>query len=243
MPRHHKLPATIPLVMMAVMGKGSKVHAKAEAPGPDEKPSSRTLTSINCVRLSRFFLLFSILLSGLLAGIMSFDILKEQEHNKYSSDFDSLSHEVFIAADESFQYKVGTLSHMSTLESLRCPHVNQWPNCTVPPIDHFQAVADSLRVVSSSRNVVSCPVIWPHQKNSFEKFAYEAFEREGFPSGTGLSSFGTGIYAKYPNGSRYPDNGKTNFSEYEIFVPLFLPGDLPSVWPEVMFNMVSECLE
>ena len=47
------------------------------------------------------------------------------------------------------------------------------------------------------------------------------------------------MFGKHADGTRYEDNGKTNFSDYEIFVPVFQPADLQNNWPGIMYNMVG----
>ena len=239
---------------------GRKVHCDRVSEGPGDKSGSHSHShthshthstdskysdistqmkqSINRIQIFRVVLLCALVGTGLLSATLSYVILERQEDTKYKSEFRSLIHEINVIVDQGFQSRVITLDHMSTISSFNCPHAHQWPNCSISKV-YFEALTDSLLDVSNSRSISSNPIIYPHQQESFETFAYELFERDEYPEGTGLSSFGEGLFGKNADGTRYADDGKTNFSNYELFVPVFQPADLQNNWRGIMYNMVG----
>jgi hypothetical protein len=203
--------------------------------------SKQTKAAINRIKLFRRILLTSVILTGIVGGYLSFHILQQKEEDTYNAEFRASVAEIIAAVDAGLESKVSTLEHMSTIDSFRCPDLNQWPNCSCLSVDYFEAMTDSLMDVSKSRIIAIGPIVYPHQQHHFENFANDEFESEGFPANTGVSDFGKGLYAKYDNGSRYHDiSAHNNFSEYDLFVPIFHPSDLESNWPRIMYNMVSK---
>lgn len=200
-----------------------------------------TVNSINRIKCFRVILLMALVATGVASAVVSFVVLRQQENEKYRSEFRALTHEIFMAVDEGFGSKITTLDHMSTVYSYHCPHVHQWPNCSLPK-NYFEAFTSPLVDISTSRTIAFSPIVWPHQKESFENYSVDLFEREGYPAGTGVSSFGRGIYKKNNEGMRCRDSGKSSFSKYELFVPVLQPAQLATNWPGIMFNMVGRSL-
>jgi hypothetical protein len=83
-------------------------------------------------------------------------------------------------------------------------------------------------------------VLTSEQVDGFEAFAYDFFDREGYP-GIGINSFGKGIWAlnetaktKYHSTEPYADG------QYDILLPLLEVGNLAANRPSVMYNLYSE---
>ena len=209
----------------------------ASSTAQDKNTSLHSLASLHRVKIFRAILLFLLIATGVLSGVLSYFLLKKQEHDKYLVEFNSVANEIFLSVDQGFEAKLLVLEHMSTIFSYACPDSDDWPNCNVPQ-RYFEDISSSLVDVSKARSIAANPLVYPDQKESFEEYAYARFEAEGFPEQTGISSFGEGMFAKYSNGSRYADDGKTNFSDYELFLPVFQSAALDKNWPGIMYNMV-----
>mmetsp|Transcript_15709 Transcript_15709/g.26187 ORF Transcript_15709/g.26187 Transcript_15709/m.26187 type:complete len:916 (+) Transcript_15709:167-2914(+) len=199
----------------------------------------QTTNSINRIKMFRALLMVVLVVTGVLSSVLSYVMLHRQEETKYRAEFSALVQEIFVAVNQGFNSKSMTLDHMSTILSFHCPHAHQWPNCSIGRT-YYEALTDKLIDVSHSRSIASNPIVYPHQQESFENFAYELFDNDDYPPDTGMSSFGRGMFGKSPDGSRYADDGKTNFSSYELFVPVFQPADLQNNWRGIMYNMHSE---
>ena len=215
----------------------SETSASDSQDDSDVNDSSHTLRAINHTKIFRVILLLSLVSTGVVSSVLSYMLLAQKEEDKYTAEFESLSNGIFVAVDDGFKSKIIALDHMSTLDSYRCPDLHQWPNCSAP-IGYYDDVASSLMDVSKSMSISSNPLVYPQQQAGFEAFAYELFEREGYPVGTGMSPFGKGMFGKYENGSRYADDGHTTFSEYDLFLPVFQPGNIKRHWSALMYNMV-----
>jgi hypothetical protein len=219
----------------------AKVYTELTSPEDFKKTASKeSITSMNRIKIFRAILLMCLVTAGVVSGVLSFKVLRKQEHQKYESEFNAILHEIFVAVDEGFQSKIVTLDHMSTISSFTCPDAAQWPNCSIE-MNYFEALTSSLVDLSMSRSISSNPLVFPHQQDGFEAFAYDLFTREGYPEDTGISSFGQGIFRNGADG-REPDNGTTTFSPYELLLPVFQPAELQSNWRGIMFNMVRRTL-
>lgn len=219
-----------------------KVHTEVSSARviKQKPPDVHTVNAIQRIKFFRVVLIIALIAAGVSSAVMSHTVLRNQEEAKFKSELTSLANEIFLAVNEGFTSKIITLDHMSTMYSYQCPHAHQWPNCSVSK-NYFEAFTAPLVDVSTSRSIASNPIVWPHQKESFEKFAYDLFSSEGYPTGTGTSSFGRGIFKSKSDGTRCEDiTGKTNFSKYALFNPVFQPGQLANNWKGIMYNMVSE---
>mmetsp|Transcript_14008 Transcript_14008/g.23205 ORF Transcript_14008/g.23205 Transcript_14008/m.23205 type:complete len:907 (+) Transcript_14008:70-2790(+) len=225
----------------------AKVHVKRndDANPADKDPGTKSVVTtfygmaMNRIMIFRVLLALSLLVTGIVSGVMSHVLLRQRENEKYKSEFHSTSDEVYTAVNEGFTSKRNILEAMSTMLSYRCPDAVTWPNCSMP-LDYFQDVTSSFVELSKAMSVDSNPLVRPDQQAGFEAFAYEMFEREGFPEDTGVSPFGRGIYASDENGTRYHDDGMTSFSHHDVLLPVFQPAFVKMLWRAVMFNMHSE---
>jgi hypothetical protein len=232
---------------MVITPNGSgKVHPRGRADSSEtfEKKTHAIVDKFskavpNRIMVFRVLLGLSLVLTGIVSGLMSYVLLRQREEDKYEADFQSISDEVFTTVNDGLTSKMATLETMSTIMSYQCPDAIIWPNCSVP-LQYFQQVMKSLVEVSKSRTLDASPIVRFDQKAGFEAFAYDFFEREGYPENTGISHFGKGIHAKYENGTRYPDDGRTPFPSHEILLPVFQPAHIDTHWSAVMFNVHSE---
>jgi hypothetical protein len=191
------------------------------------------------IRFFKIFLALSLLVTGGLSGYISYNIVNQHEHQLYISGYAALAKEVFYSVNEKFLSKIVMLDHLSTVVSYECPTAAHWPNCSVA-LQKFQDYTQAMVEVSDSRSLASNPLVYPDQREGFEAFAYDLFEQESYPIGTGISSFGKGIFRNNEQGSHEYDDGLTNFSGYHLFLPVFLPANIENNWRGIMYNMHSE---
>jgi hypothetical protein len=225
------------------LSRSAAVSCDSSAERTVNKKPPNSATQINAamsrITLFRMLLALSLVITGVAGGMLSYYFLRQKETIKFKTEFDAFVYEVFTSVDEGLQSKLTTLEHVSTMLAYQCPHTEHWPNCSAP-LKFFQDLTATLLDVSASRAIDYNPIVRLHEKDGFEAFAYDLFEREGFPPGTGISSFGKGIFALYEDGTRHPDDGRTNFSDYDLFIPVFQPADIARNWQGVMYNMHSE---
>lgn len=123
--------------------------------------------------------------------------------------------------------------------SLACPRAENWPNCSVT-YDPYQNISTPIIAVTKMRALTFCVVVTPEQVAGFEAFAYDFFEREGYP-GIGISSFGQGIWAlNETTQTRFHSTEAYRHGQYEILLPVLEVGNLAANRPSVMYNFYSE---
>lgn len=123
----------------------------------------------------------------------SFYLADKYERRLENEEFQSIATRLKDAALESMSDKVRALESISALVSLACPLKAMWPNCTVPMKYYFN-ITDPLIEIAEFRTIGFTPIITSEQVAGFEEFAYNTYEKGGYP-GIGLSTFGKGIYA------------------------------------------------
>eukprot|EP00597_Dinobryon_sp_UTEXLB2267_P013059 CAMPEP_0170121920 /NCGR_PEP_ID=MMETSP0020_2-20130122/16266_1 /TAXON_ID=98059 /ORGANISM="Dinobryon sp., Strain UTEXLB2267" /LENGTH=807 /DNA_ID=CAMNT_0010352549 /DNA_START=341 /DNA_END=2764 /DNA_ORIENTATION=- len=106
----------------------------------------------------------------------------------------------------------------------------------------YYKVVNPLLKIGLLRDMGTVPLLYPpHNVQGFEAYAYKFIaDTKYYPPKTGVSKFGKGIFAKYPNGTSYHDKtGKTKFSPFQILTPVFEIIDIGSL-SAVMYNLHSE---
>jgi hypothetical protein len=191
------------------------------------------------IMIFRVLLGVLLILTGIVSGVVSYMLLRQRENEKYRSDFYSISQEVYTAVDDGLKSKLNILTAMSTMLSYRCPDAVEWPNCSMP-LQYFQDITSTFVDLSDTMSLDSCPIMTVEQQAGFEAYAYDMFQKQGYPEQAGISPFGKGIYANYENGTRYHHHGQTSFSKYDVLVPVFQPAFINKLWTAIMFNMHSE---
>jgi hypothetical protein len=159
---------------------------------------------------------------------------KLQEDN-----FKILAAQFHVRVNENLHSKVLALSSMANLMSLACPQAENWPNCSVP-YDAYQNITTPIISVAKMRALSFGVVLSPEQVGGFENFAYNFFEREGYP-GIGISSFGKGIWAlNETTKTRYHATEPYAGGQYDILLPVFEVGNLAVNRAAVLYNAYTE---
>jgi hypothetical protein len=155
------------------------------------------------------------------------------------ANFKSLADQFHVRVNENLHSKVLSLSSMANLMSLACPQAENWPNCSVP-YDAYQNITAPIIAVAEMKALSFAVVITPEQVGGFEAFAYDLFERDGYP-GVGINSFGKGIWAlnettmtKYHSTEPYPEG------QYDLLLPVLEVGNLAANRAAVMYNGYTE---
>ena len=125
--------------------------------------------------------------------------LAAAQYDALANQYDSIADRALVAAlGIKMRKRLGTIS-LSTIISYSLPNAEAWPFVTLPG---FEEIATNLVKTSSGKALSYAPLVAPGELPSFEGFAYDFFENKHdppFPNGTGMSSFGKGIWGLDPN--------------------------------------------
>lgn len=228
---------------MKKMIKGEKKAAGKGEDDEDDDSSSLHGHQIGIsqwrIRVFRVLLVLFLVAAGAVSGTISFIYLRNKERNKLRSELHSMASDVLSIANQGFRAKLIVLKHLSTILSYHCPNATQWPTCSLSR-QYFEELSSPMVDISLSRSISINPLVYPSQQESFEAYAYDKFEKENYPNGTGISSFGKGFFSQDEEGARHADDGKSNHSEYDLFLPVFQPANIANNWRGIMYNMHSE---
>jgi hypothetical protein len=114
---------------------------------------------------------------------------------------------------------------MASIAGFESPNKQAWPFVN---IIGYETITSQIIETSSGRGMGFCPLVTPDQLDDFEDFAYHYLESKFPPEAqAGISSFGTGVYAKdkslNTSDNRYLDNrdGTTTWqSPNRLFAPM-----------------------
>jgi hypothetical protein len=116
------------------------------------------------------------------------------QNDALADQYDSIADRALVAAlGINLRKRLGTIS-LSTIISYSLPNADAWPFVTLPG---YEEITSYLIKTSSGREMAFAPLVTPDKRTDFEDFAYDFFEnkhRPPFPNGTGVSSFGKGIW-------------------------------------------------
>ena len=120
--------------------------------------------------------------------------LATAQYDALAVQYDSIADRALVAAlGINLRKRLGTIS-LATILSYSLPNADAWPFVTLPG---YENITSNLIKTSSGREMGLAPIVAPEQLSDFEDFAYDFFEnkhRPPFPNGTGVSSFGKGIW-------------------------------------------------
>jgi hypothetical protein len=153
-------------------------------------------------RLSKVWtsrILFLSCLCGVAAilGYTANQLLTDSEKKLACKQFESISDRALYSAQESLLRKKYSAISLAAIVSNGFPDAQTWP---FVKINGFEAISNNLIQTSAGRSnggrtMGLCPLVTPDQLSDFEDFAYEEVIGPKFPNGTGVSSFGKGVFS------------------------------------------------
>ena len=158
------------------------------------------------VSAGRFAFVLCLMATAVILGFLAYvSITRSEEglatvqNDALADQYDSIADRALVAAlGINLRKRLGTIS-LSTIISYSLPNADAWPFVTLPG---YEEITSYLIKTSSGREMAFAPLVTPDKRTDFEDFAYDFFEnkhRPPFPNGTGVSSFGKGIWGIDPN--------------------------------------------
>ena len=194
-----------------------------------------------------------LLATAVILGFVAHTTISQSEGSLATAQYDALENQYDSIADRALvaalginlRKRLGTIS-LSTIISYSLPNAQAWPFVTLPG---FEEISTNLIKTSSGRELALSPLVAPEELSSFEDFAYDFFENKHdppFPNGTGVSSFGKGIWGIDKNlntsDNRYrvtDANTNTSYkSPNNLFVPILQHSG--GAHPALMLNVNFE---
>ena len=206
------------------------VSSRSSSGGEAGKAVSSTASKV-CAGRAAFglCLVATAVILGFLAHLSisrSEESLATAQYDALADQYDSIADRALIAAlGINLRKRLGTISLASVLSHAH-PNAEDWPFVTLPG---FEDIATNLIKTSSGRESALCPLVTPEQLSSFEDFAYDFFENKRdppFPNGTGMSSFGKGIWGldftlnNSDHRYRETDANRSYSSPNKLFTPI-----------------------
>ena len=149
------------------------------------------------------------------------------------SEYDLVINEIVDGSTKYIRANYESLNIISTVFSNQCPTIADWPNCTIPIIS-FADISKSVMLIANMKTVFLSIILKENQVSSFESFAYDFFQSEGYPS-IGTSAIGRGIYAK--NGTQWIHSTIADpIAPHPYIMPVLFAGYL-NISRAIMFNM------
>ncbi|CAB9528613.1 sensor kinase/phosphatase LuxQ [Seminavis robusta] len=165
------------------------------------------------------FVSFLCLVAALL-GLGAYSLQNSAEVTLAQSHFDAIAERAVISAkDLTLRKMLGAITLTSIYSNL-CPNAQDWPFCY---LQGFEQVGRNLVATSRGRGVAFAPIVQPEQVAEFEDWVYE---QGVFPEGSGISSFGRGIFAfdkshNTTDGRYHDTTGETTYpSLYQVPIPI-----------------------
>eukprot|EP00602_Paraphysomonas_sp_CaronLab_P002944 CAMPEP_0185031032 /NCGR_PEP_ID=MMETSP1103-20130426/18263_1 /TAXON_ID=36769 /ORGANISM="Paraphysomonas bandaiensis, Strain Caron Lab Isolate" /LENGTH=768 /DNA_ID=CAMNT_0027566387 /DNA_START=468 /DNA_END=2774 /DNA_ORIENTATION=- len=104
----------------------------------------------------------------------------------------------------------------------------------------FLNITDPLIEMANMRSMAYTPILTPDQVESYETFAYNFYEEQGYGH-LGINEFGKGIYSRNATTFEiYHDTEGSNEGKYKILCPVVQIGNLATNHRAVMFNIYSQ---
>lgn len=192
-------------------------------------------------------------------GVAAFYGIQQYTIFQFTTTFNSVTIEIFNSLDIVLHNNYYATQTLAEIFGVTCPTAANWPNCrylsilhdykfdrfcTISmPANYFLNIAAPLTSIGNLRDMGTSPIVYPPEVFGFESFAYEYYAQNPFyPPNAGISTFGKGIFAKYPNGTKYHDTtGQTKYSSRNILVPALQVSSTGS-FSVLMYNLHSERL-
>jgi hypothetical protein len=165
----------------------------------------KTLQTSKSVMYGRLLFIAGLAAVAASLGYLAFQLATQLEQDVAESRFEGIAERALTIAQLVVDKKKLTTDSLAHVAAAANPHADKWPNVY---IEGFEEIATSLRLVTKGQEIAFCPIVIPggEEQASFEEFAYDLYEDiRKFPNGTGVSSFGKGIFSESRNGDRFHD--------------------------------------
>ena len=191
-------------------------------------------------------ILFVVCLScvAVVLGFTANHFLTNAEDDLANSQFESSADRALNEALVITRQKRWSAVTMSSIAAQVLPDAGAFPFVTIPG---FEKLTYNLLKTSSNEDMGFVPFVRPDELAEWEDFIYNYYDTSTdpvFPNGTGVSSFGKGVWATNPSldapDKRYHDKGtKTPYgSPYDILAPITQLNNGPH--PVLLFNLHFE---
>lgn len=198
--------------------------------------SSLSSTSRAVWRL-RILFVFVLVAVALFLSLLVFHVLTNSEENLAEAQFASIAQRALVEAQDTVDRQRWAGVTMGMTLSEMYPNASQWPLVEFPG---YERLARGLLNTSFGEDMGFAVHVTPEDLPEFEDFAYQVYDKLGFPNGTGCSNFGKGAWGQnasleHPNNRYHDVTGNTTYqSPYRILTPIFRLDEGPH--PLLMFN-------
>lgn len=174
-------------------------------------------------------------------GYAAFSQTYHYEGTLGTSQFRSIADQFETFVRDNLKSKVLALDAQASVIAMTCPYASSWPNCSVR-WNSYLNITDPVIRLTKMRTLSYAVLVRPEDVSSFETFAYDFYEREGYGH-LGLSPFGKGIYASNATTrTRYHDTQGLQSGKRRVLTPVFQTGEVNRYNNKevIMYNLYSE---
>ncbi|KAL3914280.1 MAG: hypothetical protein SGILL_006166 [Bacillariaceae sp.] len=211
----------------------SSVASTSNGTKQQQRISKELESSSRNIRCGRYLFVIVLLVAAAVLGYGAFSLMDKAQTEMASERFESVSERAVSLAQYVIEEKKRASDSLALMIGSAHPNASAWPMVS---LDGYADIASSLRSITQG-SLSFCPIVKPggEEQRQFEEFAYDLFEKEGYPPETGESAFGRGIFSygtgefgneTYPDGRFHITSGWTyHYSSREILVP-FIQSDI-----------------
>ena len=146
------------------------------------------------VRVGRYLLGFVLLVSAGLLGYFSYYFMDTAEERLAKNRFESIVQRAEANAKWVVEQKKQASDALANMYGASNPDASEWP---FVHMDGYSDIASQLKLITAG-SLSFCPIVIGYGEDSeqaaFEEYWYNLYDEWGFPNGTGVHSFGKGIY-------------------------------------------------
>lgn len=158
-----------------------------------------------------------------------------------TSQFKSIADQFETFVHDNLKAKVLALDAQASIIAMTCPHASMWPNCSIP-WESYLNISDPVIQLTKMRTLSYAVMVKPEEVSSFEAFAYDFYESEGYGH-LGISPFGKGIFAlNATTRARYHDTQGIHTGKRQVLIPVLQSGEIDKQNNQgaIMYNIYSE---
>jgi hypothetical protein len=163
---------------------------------PWSNAKQRSVFPLSKVWTSRVLFLSCLLGVAGILGYTVHHVLTDSEAKLAEEHFESIADRALDAAHAILLRKREGAITLASIASYQFPDAATWP---LVNINGFEAIAANVIRTSNGRSMGLCPLVTSDKLSEFEEFAYSQVIEPKFPNGTGVSSFGKGVFTLDPS--------------------------------------------